>query len=430
MDSIIKPSNTRWKILAIVLFLGFIAYIYRTNLSVVGKFMMDDLGISQTELGWLLSAFIWGYTIFQFPGGLFSELVGPRKTMVVVTLGVTVITILMGFIVLMEPSLSILIPLILLCRFLVGAFQGPMFPAVGGGIIARWFPQGSWALPNGMSSTSLALGASVTPPLITLIVQFWGWKLSFFFISILGLIGTIMWWHYAKDWPQDHPSVNDKELELIGRKRKIETPVTLSLVKETLAEKNVLFLSISYLCMNYVFYIFFSWLFIYLVNVRGFSILEGGLLASLPFICGAIAATLGGYMCDRLQKRIGIEWGHKIPIIVGLLPSTVCLIFGSYTQNPYLAVLSLSLCFGFIQLTEGSYWSSLVYISKKSIQGSGGILNTGGNLGGVISTPLVPLLVAQYNWIIALSSGAIFAIAGIIFFLMIKFDNEETNVNE
>jgi dipeptide/tripeptide permease len=93
-------------------------------------------------------------------------------------------------------------------------------------------------------------------------------------------------------------------------------------------------------------------------------------------------------------------------------------------------VLSLSLCFGFIQLTEGSYWSSLVYISKKSIQGSGGILNTGGNLGGVISTPLVPLLVAQYNWIIALSSGAIFAIAGIIFFLMIKFDNEETNVNE
>jgi len=95
-----KATNVRWRILLIVLLLGFIAYVYRANLSVVGKFMMDDLGISQIELGWLLSAFIWGYTIFQFPGGLFSQLIGPRKTLVVVTLGSSLITLLTGLIVL------------------------------------------------------------------------------------------------------------------------------------------------------------------------------------------------------------------------------------------------------------------------------------------------------------------------------------------
>ena len=148
------------------------------------------------------------------------------------------------------------------------------------------------------------------------------------------------------------------------------------------------------------------------------------MLASLPFLMGAIGATFGGYLCDRLQKRFGVIWGHRIPIIIGLIPSAGFLLFGSITEHPYLAVLSLSLCYGFIELTEGPFWSTIGFISDKP-QAAGGILNTGGNLGGVLATPLIPIMVAQYDWVIALNSGGVFAILGVLFFMQVNFN--ETN---
>ena len=278
-----------------------------------------------------------------------------------------------------------------------------------------------------MSSTSLALGSAATPPLITLIVIYFGWQASFFLLSILGVIGSVIWWKYTRDWPNEHPDVNAEELQLTANNNLGDNQIPWSLIKNVLTNTNVLLLSLSYLCMNYVFYIFFSWLFIYLVNERNFSILEGGFLASLPFLMGAIGATVGGYMCDRLQKKVGPTWGHRIPVILGLIPPGACLIFGSITQNPYLAVVSLALCFGFIQLTEGPYWSTIAFVSRENAQAGGGVLNTGGNLGGVIATPLIPILVAQFDWVIALSSGAVFAVMGLVSFMFINFKENIKN---
>ena len=110
-----------------------------------------------------------------------------------------------------------------------------------------------------------------------------------------------------------------------------------------------------------------------------------------------------------------------MPIILGLIPSGIFLILGAQTEDPVVAVIYLSLCFGFIEMTEGPYWSSINFVSRKRAQAAGGILNTGGNLGGVISTPLIPILVSKFGWMIALSRGAIFALIGTIFFLMIDY---------
>ena len=420
MTNSVKPTNIRWRVLFITLLLGYIAYVFRGNLSVIGKYLMDDIGITQIQLGWLLSSFLWGYTLFQFPGGLLSEKIGPKSTLVLCILGCTLITVLSGFIVIAGFSIALMIPLLFICRFLLGVFQGPLFPAMAGGVIARWFPSGSWALPNGMTSTALALGSASTPPLIVLLAEYFGWQSTFFLISILGLIGSAIWWKYSKNWPRDHPDINQKELELIGESEFNNNQMSWSMVKEVLADKNVLFAALGYMSMNYVFFIFYSWIFIYFVNIRGFSVLEGSVLASLPFLMGAIGATLGGYLCDKMQKSYGVIWGHRIPVIIGLVPSAGFLIFGSITENPYLAVISLSLCYGFIELTEGPFWSAIGFVSKKP-QAAGGILNTGGNLGGVLATPLIPILANQFGWMIALNSGVLFALLGVFSFMQIKF---------
>ena len=79
--------------------------------------MMQDLGITQIQMGWMLSAFIWGYTIFQFPGGILAEIIGPKKTVTLSMIGSTLATILAGLFVFSDISIIYLIGLIMMSRF-------------------------------------------------------------------------------------------------------------------------------------------------------------------------------------------------------------------------------------------------------------------------------------------------------------------------
>jgi ACS family glucarate transporter-like MFS transporter len=138
--------------------------------------------------------------------------------------------------------------------------------------------------------------------------------------------------------------------------------------------------------MNWVWYIFFSWLMVYLVDVRGFDIINAGMLAAAPWIAGSFGAGLGGEACDRLCQRIGPRWGCRLPAMAGLCVSAIMLISGAYAPDPYIAVAFLSLCYACNQFTEGAYWQATTFVGGRYTAAAGGVLNTGGNIAGVIAT--------------------------------------------
>ncbi len=70
--------------------------------------------------------------------------------------------------------------------------------------------------------------------------------------------------------------------------------------------------------MNYVFFIFAQWLFTYLVEARGFTLLESGFLYALPFITGAALALVGGVVCDTLCRRNRFHMGCRGPAVIAL----------------------------------------------------------------------------------------------------------------
>jgi ACS family glucarate transporter-like MFS transporter len=172
--------------------------------------------------------------------------------------------------------------------------------------------------------------------------------------------------------------------------------------------------------MNYVFYIFFNWFFIYLVDVRGFEILEGGYLAAAPWIVGAVAASVGGLWCDRLCKRFGSRWGCRIPGIAGLSLVAGLLFLGATAENPHLAVVFLSLSFGCTQLTEGAYWAAAISVSGKHASAATGVMNTGGNVVGGIGALLVPITAEAFGWVPALATGSVFAMIGVGLWLFVR----------
>ncbi len=99
--------------------------------------------------------------------------------------------------------------------------------------------------------------------------------------------------------------------------------------------------------------------------------------------------------------------------------SGITLVIGANTGH---AVLALSSCFGFGELTEGAYWSSIVDVSGRHAGSASGVMNMWTNLGGVICTPLVPLLVSWFGWSFALGSAAVVSWIAALLWLGIRSD--------
>jgi ACS family glucarate transporter-like MFS transporter len=420
-----RRTNVRWVILALLFMMSFVAYVLRSNMSIAGERIMGDLGLSTIQLGMVLSAFAWGYAIFQFPGGIFGQIVGSRRALTLIAVLWGILTLATG----MVPgtavaSTTFILAMLIGLRFLIGVAQAPLFPVFGGGTIGAWFPVSGWAFPNGLTSTGLTLGAAATAPLVAWLMETLGWRESFLVTAPLAFLIAGVWWWYARDDPADHPRVGQLELDLINSDRPLPEQAVdqRSAWIRVLKNRDILLLAASYFCMNYVFFIFFNWFFIYLVDVRNFEILEGGFYAAAPWMVGAVGASVGGLWCDRLCKRIGPRWGYRIPGVVGLSLVAGLLFLGAIADNPYLAVALLSLSFGCTQLTEGSYWAASISVAGKHASAAAGVLNTGGNVVGGIGALLVPIMAEAFGWVPALATGSVFAILGVGLWLLVRAD--------
>jgi MFS transporter, ACS family, glucarate transporter len=411
----------RWNILLLICAASFISYVLRTNLSIVGETMIKDLGLTQIQLGIVFSAFAWGYTIFQFPGGVFGDVAGSRKAVTIIAILWGVLTILTGIVPgRLTATPAIILTVLIVLRFLVGVTQAPIFPVIGGAI-ANWFPVSSWGLPNGLTSTALTLGAAAAAPLLVWLMKEHGWRQSFFITAPLAFIMAAVWWRYVRDHPSDHPSVNARELELIRANRQASLEEK-GAWKRTLKNRNVLLLAASYFCTNYVFYLFFNWFFYYLVDVRRFGDEQAGYFTSAQWIVGALGATLGGFLCDRFVKRYGSRKGHRLVPVPSMILGALFLLFGSLESKPFVAVALLSLSFGCTQLTEGSYWSAIASVAGKHASAAGGVLNTGGNAVGGIGAVLVPITAEMFGWPAAMITGSVFALAAALLWFFIRAD--------
>ena len=419
-----QHSFVRWKIMAVICGASFVSYVLRTNLSVIGETMMKDLHFSLIELGFVFSAFALGYAIFQFPGGVAGDVFGTRKSITAFAVRWGILTIITGLVPAPNnASVTTILVFLIVVRFLVGATHAPIFPVVGGAI-GNWFPMSSWGLPNGLTTTAYTLGAAATAPLLVWLMGLTGWRNSFFITSILGFLIAAIWWKYLRDYPVEHSGVSRQEMELIdaGREPPLKSGEAKQGWKHILKDRNIWMLTLSYFCMNYVFYLFFTWFFTYLVDVRKIPQKEAGILTAVQWIAGAVGALLGGYVCDRCAKRFGPRWGYRLLPLPSLILAGAFLIIGAYTTNSYVAVLLFSLSFALTQVTDPFYWAASVSIAGRHATAAGGVLNTGGNAVGFVGAILVPFTAQNFGWEAAVGTGTVFAVLSAVLWLAVKSD--------
>jgi ACS family glucarate transporter-like MFS transporter len=397
--------------------------VLRENLSIAGPAMIAELGLSELQLGTIFSAFALGYAIFQLPGGIFGDVVGPRLAVTLMAVAWGSLTLACGLVPSGAEASSVVVGLIAI-RFLVGVTHAPIFPVATGGMVSNWFPVMAWGLPNGLSSAGLTLGAAATAPLIVWLTREIGWRGSFVATAPIAFLLAGVWWWYTRDHPREHSGVARSELELIesGRSPPHAAARERGVWKVALRNREILLLTASYFCMNYVFYLFFNWFFYYLVNVRGFEQEQAAWLNTAPWLIGAAGATLGGLLCDRTMRRFGARRGARVLPVVGLMGSALLLALGAWTSDPMLAVALLAGCFGMNQLTEASFWATTISVAGRHASTATGVLNTGGNVMGIFGGWLVPTIAQALGWPWAIASGALVALIGAVLWIWIRGD--------
>lgn len=416
------PSRVRWNILALIVAAGFVAYFLRSNMSVAGEAMMRDLALTKSQFGIVLAAFAWGYAAFQFAGGVLGNRIGGRRLIAGCLLAWGVLNLLVG----LMPASGMLsvtatVAALVVLRGLMGIAQAPLYPVTGGSMICAWFPANGWAFPQGLSVVGLTFGAAATPPVIAWLMQEYGWRASFVITAPLGFILAIVWWWYVRDTPQGHHGVNREELALIDANRPAFATggASVDAWKRILRDRDVMLLTLSYLCTNFMYYFFFNWIFIYLVENRGMKVLESGFYSAAPWVTGAAGALIGAIACDRLVPRIGARWGYRGPAIAAQVLAAVFILAAAAVSNPVTAVVLLSLCMASQQASDTPFWTATIALSGRDAATATGMLNTGGNIAGGLGGLLVPLIVERFGWPAALGSAALFSIIGAALWLLV-----------
>jgi ACS family glucarate transporter-like MFS transporter len=428
-----QASRVRWRILGLLFVISVVTYVDRVNISVAGKALMPAFGLSAVEMGTVFSAFVLGYALFQIPGGWLGDRWGARLVLAAAVLWWSLFTVLTAVVAhpLIASSIGALGAL-LAVRFLIGVGEAAALPNFNR-TVANWLAPSERGLGMGISIGGIGFGSAITPPLVAWLMTRYGWPVAFYATGAIGIVVAAAWYAMARDRPHEHSGVDAGELAHITQ----TTPATRTSSSATdhspalpfallLKRPAVWFLTLSYTMLGYIAYIYLSWFFLYLVNVRHFSVLQGSIWAAGPFIAMAAGCPLGGWLSDRLTARHGRRIGRSGVGGTGLFLTAGFIYGGATTGDPYRAILLLSLGAGILYATVGAYWASTIDLSHRHSGALSGLMNMGANLGGVVSPTLTPLIGEAWGWPTALTVAAIVAVLGALLWIGVTFDEPDT----
>src|SRR5256885_1840388 len=309
---------------------------------------------------------------------------------------------------------------LLAVQLLLGASQAPIFP-VSSGVFETWFTPDRWPLVQGLQSMGLGLGASLTPPLIAWLMTAFDWR-GALACTTLPVLLLIAWWAwYGRNSPAEHPAVSAEELAELGAEPPgpADSGISWPRMWALMRNRDVLALTGSYVCMNYVYYLLANWCFLYLVQERHFTVLESGWLASTPPLAAAIGAGVGGLLASVLGRRYGVRRGLRILPLLSLPAAGLLQFLAVDAASPYIAVAALALCFSCVAMNKSPYWAAVMHVGRAGTMPAAGLLNTGGNARGLIATPIVAYLSSHHAWTSAFLIGTAFAVVSAAAWLLV-----------
>ncbi|MEE8350269.1 MAG: MFS transporter [Acidobacteriota bacterium] len=328
----------KWLVVALFFGVQVVTDIIRVSLAVVAPVLMELYDISPSAMGYVLSGWNWAYTPSLLLVGPIIDRVGPWLALTVGAGSWSVATLAL--------PLATTAGSLFVLRFLYGAAHSVRFPCQSSAI-ARWFEPHQRATAVGLCFSGGQAGLAIGAILTAFLLAHWGWQGVYFWIGGGSLLFTLVWLVLYPD-------------KKVGRETAIKqgepdrTAVKIPWLL-LLRHRSIWGMVLGQMGYLYCYFFFVTWLPSYLIMERGMTILETGIVASLPFWMGMLGTLAGGALGDHLiRKGFSTTASRKTMIGVGLTAAMLLMVGAAFATQTWLAVSLLVLCMGCIRLISAS----------------------------------------------------------------------------
>jgi ACS family tartrate transporter-like MFS transporter len=406
MDAMIEQRTMRkvyLRLLPFVFACYFLCYLDRINVGFAALTMNKDIGLDSAMYGMAAGAFFWGYVLFEVPSNLILEKVGARIWIarIMVTWG-----ILSGATAFCTGPWSFMI-----VRFLLGLAEAGLFP----GMVlyfTYWFPDNHRARIIAGFTLALPVAVALGAPMSTGLMELnglWGlagWKWMYLVEAVPTVLLGVVVFFYLTDRPALAKWLPTEERTWLSstidhERRQIEAHGTISLLR-SFWDPKVLLLALNY--FGIVTASLGMLLFLpQIVKSLGFTNMQVGWVTMIPYLCGAAAMVIAGWISDRTGER---RWNLFITCALGTVGLVIC---GLFVES-YWAIVGMSIAAIGFYGTKGPFWAMpTMFLTGPAAAASIAWINSVGNLGGFFG----PTIVGWAKQITGSYAGGLYTLAAL-----------------
>ena len=371
MVQVQSDTHSRWvfpawlSLLAVAILIN---YVDRGNLAVAAPLLKDELHLSTTQIGVVVTAFFWTYTAVMVFSGWFVDRFNVSWVLAIGFMIWSVATAATGF--------AYTIGFFLFVRMLLGVGESVAFPAFTK-IVALNVPQQHRGVANAVVIAGMSLGPAVGTFVCGMSMARFGWRPVFIFIGLGSLLWIVPWLRYM---PPSEPDVERKTAAVS--------------VLDIVGQRNFWAASAGHFCGNYPFYFLIVWLPMYLVRERHLTMQQMAVKGSFYFLAFAAMAPIAGWIADKFiragqhvntVRKTAMAVGHALTVI-GIFMA------GAADERVWMAGL-------IVMGMGGGFVGPSIYCFAQTLSGPTavgrwiGLQNALSNLAGVVVGPLTGWIV-------------------------------------
>lgn len=408
-----QTKSYRWRIVALLFFATTINYIDRQVIGILKPYISADLGWSESDYGYIVTAFQIAYAIGLISTGRLLDKFGTR----IGYFWAIMIWSIAG----MAHAAARSVVGFATARFALGIGEAGNFPAAVK-CIAEWFPKKERAFATGVFNSGSTAGAIIAPIIVSGISVAFGWQWAFIITGALGFIWIAFWLplYYV---PEKHPKVSREELEYITQD-KDETDsdknirwAQLFRYRQTIAICSTRFIS------DWVWWFFLFWTPDFLSKTHGINIKEVILPLSLMYAFSSIGGIGGGWLSSKFIK-IGksVDFARKTTILLCAL-AVLPVMLVPQIPSLWISVALISLAAAGHQGWAANIFTIISDIYPKRAVGSMmGLSGFAGAVGGALSASFVGLILetTRSYFLIFLVASSVYVVNWLIIKIFIK----------
>lgn len=413
------PTRARFMVLTLLCLVAAVAYISRNAISVPAKLIQEELDISLTQMGWVMSAFFWSYALSQIPSGWVGHVWGTRRSLTAFAVLWSIATALTG----MVTGFWMLICV----RLVFGISQAGIFPCCAS-TISKWLPKARRGIASGLLGSFMSIGSAFGAFSIGILlsgihydgvaIPGMSWRTIMYLCAVPGFVWAFCFYYWFRDRPEEHRGVNSAELEII-REGEVKAADEKTVPGQdehgepTPWGQILTSFSMWMICGQQFFraagtIFYMTWFPVYLQKARGITIASSGVWTSFPLISFVVGNFLGGVVVDWVLQRTGSRrWSRQGVAIVAMLGCSLCTLAAYFVKEMNLAMALITISMFFAGLGGACGYTVTIDKGGQHVAPIFGMMNMAGNLGAALLPVVVGALfeAACYKPVLVLMAG-------------------------